>query len=324
MKPGPLNLRLTTLHQPEDLDHRLIVQYAISRAFAESDTVEEALPRVLEELGTQFGWQFGAFWLLDDERQRMRAAAIWRSRAYPEFEAATRANSFGRGRGIPGLVWQTGEPIWKSDVSEVDPWPRHVAAKRQALRGVFAFPVVTVQPRGEAPDSVNGLAQRRTDVIGVVELYSERAEPHDEQILTAMAAIGLQLGVFLANRRAHDAERIERIRNAAVVEIALDCIITIDHDGRILEWNPAAERTFGHPRSAVLGRQLAETIIPPQYREAHYRGFARYRQTGDAHILVSASRSKGCARMARCSPSSSRSRAFRFRGSRCSRPTCAT
>jgi PAS domain S-box-containing protein len=104
-------------------------------------------------------------------------------------------------------------------------------------------------------------------------------------MLNAATSVGFQLGVFLESRRAHEAERSQRIRNAAVVDIALDCVITIDHDGLILEWNPAAERTFGRPRSAVLGRQLAETIIPPKYREDHYRGFARYRQTGEAHIL---------------------------------------
>jgi PAS domain S-box-containing protein len=104
-------------------------------------------------------------------------------------------------------------------------------------------------------------------------------------MLHAAASVGLQLGTFLESRRALDEERSARVRNAAVVDIALDCIITIDHEGRILEWNPAAERTFGHSRSEVLGRQMAETIVPPKYRDAHYRGFSRYLQTGESHIL---------------------------------------
>ena len=122
-------------------------------------------------------------------------------------------------------------------------------------------------------------------IIGVVELYSESVQSPDEHMLNAASSIGFQLGVFLGSRRAHDAEARQRIRNATVVAIALDCIVTIDHEGRILEWNPAAERTFGYARADVIGHQLAETIIPPQYRDAHYRGFARYLQTGEAHII---------------------------------------
>ncbi|MFY9950697.1 MAG: PAS domain S-box protein [Candidatus Sulfotelmatobacter sp.] len=64
------------------------------------------------------------------------------------------------------------------------------------------------------------------------------------------------------------------VLKAAIVESALDCIVTIDHEGRITEFNPAAERTFGHLRDAVVGKQLAEVIIPPSLREKHRLGFA--------------------------------------------------
>jgi PAS domain S-box-containing protein len=225
--------------------------------------------------------------LLDDLRQMLRCSAVWRSGAYPEFERATRANTFGRGRGIPGKVWETGESLWMRDVVDI-PLPRQEIARREGLHATFAFPVFAFAKRpGELDfeDVGESHGRRPTTLIGVVELYGEHAEQPDELMLNVAASIGFQVGVFLESRRAHDAERMERIRNAAVINTALDCIITIDHDGRILEWNPAAERSFGHTRASVLGRQLAETIIPPQYRDAHYRGFARYVQTGEAHVL---------------------------------------
>jgi PAS domain S-box-containing protein len=49
----------------------------------------------------------------------------------------------------------------------------------------------------------------------------------------------------------------------AILQSAMDCIITIDHEGRVVEFNPAAERTFGMPRSEVLGQPLVELIVPP-------------------------------------------------------------
>jgi PAS domain S-box-containing protein len=75
------------------------------------------------------------------------------------------------------------------------------------------------------------------------------------------------------------------IRKAAIVDSALDCIVTIDHEGYIIEFNPAAEHTFGYPREEVLGKHLAEVIIPPSLREKHQQGFARYLATGEAQVL---------------------------------------
>ena len=71
----------------------------------------------------------------------------------------------------------------------------------------------------------------------------------------------------------------------AILEAALDCIITVAHDSSILEWNAAAERTFGFVRDAVLGRDLAQLIIPPEFREQHYQGMARYLATGEGPVL---------------------------------------
>src|SRR6266581_3458720 len=59
----------------------------------------------------------------------------------------------------------------------------------------------------------------------------------------------------------------------------------MDHEARIMAFNPAAERTFGHPRAAVIGRQMAEVIIPPPLRERHHRAMAHYLATGEGPIL---------------------------------------
>jgi diguanylate cyclase (GGDEF)-like protein/PAS domain S-box-containing protein len=70
-----------------------------------------------------------------------------------------------------------------------------------------------------------------------------------------------------------------------IIESALDCILAIDHQGRILQFNPAAEVMFGRSREAVLGKSMAEMIIPPRFRAAHRRGFAHYLATGEGSIV---------------------------------------
>ncbi|MEY2525265.1 MAG: hypothetical protein QOE73_36 [Verrucomicrobiota bacterium] len=71
----------------------------------------------------------------------------------------------------------------------------------------------------------------------------------------------------------------------AILDSALDCIITMNAEGRVLEFNPAAERVFGFARNEAVGQQLAELIIPPALRERHRQGLARYLKTGEGPVL---------------------------------------
>jgi PAS domain-containing protein len=70
-------------------------------------------------------------------------------------------------------------------------------------------------------------------------------------------------------KRAEETLKVSEAHKTAIMEAALDCIITIDQAGMITDFNPAAERTFGYRRAEVLGRELAETIIPPSLRDSY-------------------------------------------------------
>lgn len=88
----------------------------------------------------------------------------------------------------------------------------------------------------------------------------------------------------LAETRAADLRSREQ-HTRAIIESALDAIVTMDADGLIVEFNPAAERMFDLRREQVLGRPLGECIVPPELREAHRQGLARYLRDGQAHVL---------------------------------------
>jgi PAS domain S-box-containing protein len=74
-------------------------------------------------------------------------------------------------------------------------------------------------------------------------------------------------------------------RQRAILEAALDGVISIDGQARITYLNTAAERMFGYLAHDVIGRDLAEAIVPPSLRDAHRAGFGRYLDTGAPHIL---------------------------------------
>ncbi len=72
---------------------------------------------------------------------------------------------------------------------------------------------------------------------------------------------------------------------SAYLEAAIDCVIVADASGRIVEFNPAAERTFGYSRQDALGRTMAELIVPPSLRERHVAAFARFVKTREGSML---------------------------------------
>ncbi|HSK90918.1 MAG TPA: ATP-binding protein [Euzebyales bacterium] len=77
----------------------------------------------------------------------------------------------------------------------------------------------------------------------------------------------------------------ELARSHARIRAAIDAVITIDTDGLVVEWNPAAERIFGWPAAEAIGRDMAELIVPPHLRAAHRAGLARYLSTGHGAVL---------------------------------------
>lgn len=79
--------------------------------------------------------------------------------------------------------------------------------------------------------------------------------------------------------------RESNLFHQSILDTALDAIISMDHEGKVLEFNPAAERIFGIECSRALGKELASLIVPPRLREAHRRGLAGYLATGQGALL---------------------------------------
>jgi PAS domain S-box-containing protein len=118
-----------------------------------------------------------------------------------------------------------------------------------------------------------------------------KERPIDDSAAPIRDASGNMMGVVLIFRdvteqRLSDRElRSSEARKSAILETALDCVITMDHEGKVVEFNTAAERTFGFRREQVIGRELADLIIPPMLRERHRNGMAHYLATGEGPVL---------------------------------------
>ena len=90
----------------------------------------------------------------------------------------------------------------------------------------------------------------------------------------------------ITERRAiEEALRASEERFRAVIETASDAFVSVDTEGRIVEWNRQAEETFGWTRDEAVGLPLATTVVPEGLRDAHVRGFERFVHTGGGPIV---------------------------------------
>ncbi len=98
-----------------------------------------------------------------------------------------------------------------------------------------------------------------------------------------LAALNAVLERRVATRTAELQVAFDSTR--AIIDTALDGVIVMNAEGVIEQFNPAAERIFGHRREAVVGRVLADVLVPEASRAAHRAGLVHYLDTGEARIL---------------------------------------
>ena len=123
-------------------------------------------------------------------------------------------------------------------------------------------------------------------VLCVEHVGGHRAWTIDEQNF-AIATANL-ISVAIADQRRQDALRQVAQSDARahmILNTAHDAFIGMDADSTITQWNAQAEQTFGWTREEAIGRNLADTIIPDGFREAHNNGMKRFLATGEAPVV---------------------------------------
>jgi PAS domain S-box-containing protein len=251
-------------------ERRAAIQYGTARALAEADSLEDAAGEILLAVRDGGGWDVTALWIVDQRAGVLRPLQVRTADQgrLEAFERATHDYTFAPGIGLPGRVWSSGEPAWIPDVAADTNFPRSPIAERAGLRSAFSFPILL-----------------RDQVLGVIEGFGSEVKEPDGELLQMLGAIGSQIGQFMERKEAEAALRDSEARKRAILDASLDCIIAMNQEGVITDFNPAAERTFGYVRHEVVGQRLSELLVPPALRERHERGLARYRETGEGTLL---------------------------------------
>ncbi len=244
----------------------------ISAAANEAESIEGALKTAVDEICEYTGWPVGhAYMVSPDDQELMIPADIWHLDSpdrFANFKASTESMSVMKGEGIPGRILESKHPLWVSDVMQDTNFPRARVALDLGVHAAFAFPILLGR-----------------DVVGVLEFFSARIEEPDKTLLDLMAHVGAQVGRVIERQQSGEALSLSEERSRLIVETANDAFIAIDRDSKIIDWNRVAERMFGWSREEVVGTSMPELIMPEQYRNDHYRGVARFLDTGEGPVF---------------------------------------
>ena len=131
------------------------------------------------------------------------------------------------------------------------------------------FPLAARLRAEGAVSSLCVLIKGRGYALGAIAVASVHPRVFATEDISFLQAVANVLATAMDRARDEQALRQSEARNAAILETALDCIITLDREGRIVDFNRAAEKTFGYPRAAALGRPLQDLVptAPDNIRE---------------------------------------------------------
>ena len=219
------------------------LEHAVTRILAESDSTPATLQKVIRAVCETEGWDCGRYFRVDEPAGVLRFTDGWSvlDPAFERFVALSREIVYRPGVGLSGLAWQTGEPLWATDVGN-DPRSSQGAAKiglrEVGLHGAFVFPIAS---------------DGRT--IGVLNFASRQAREPEPQLLQAIAVIGGQIGQFLQRRQADEQRRVleEQLRQAQKMKAMGTLATGIAHE-------------FNNALRAILANvELARMDVGPEH-----------------------------------------------------------
>jgi len=254
-------------------EQHLKAQYSTTRVLAESTTINQAMPQILQGICESLGWDLSEIWMVDQQANLLRLLNSWYkiSSKMQEFEIFSQQITFAPGIGLPGRVWASGEPVWMTDVVKDNDFVRSQIAGQVELHGAFGFPI-----------------RSGKNILGVITCFSHEIQQPDPDLAKVMNSIGEQVGQFIERKQAEDELQRQNLRSQLFTEITLKIrqslqikeilqitvteVQKILHSDRVLIYQPLADESGATVVEAVVSGWLAikENKLTNTYFQAEY------------------------------------------------------
>jgi PAS domain S-box-containing protein len=218
---------------------------AIRHVIVSGLTWEQAVPQLLGGLCTYLDWDLAQFWAADQDRQALRARHFWHREAsgFEAFREESRATAIPMGSGLLGRVWQSGVVASIEDLSRVNDYSGSDLARGTGLNSVLAFPVVE-----------NGV------VIGAIELLARHVRVVQDDEVTMLSTVGVEIGQFIRRSDITQALRRSEADHRAIFERSPIGIVRISSNGELVESNPAVLTMLEHDFEALRGNAWPDLL----------------------------------------------------------------
>ncbi len=229
-------------------------QHAVTSILDSAVTVHQAAYDVLSVLSETSGWQLGALWSVDRKSNVLRCACAWEEPGLTgedEDSAISRDLILVSGRGLPGVAWDTGEPIWISDLKSDSRFPGAGHIRLEDMHGALAYPIL-----------VNG------KINAVIELYRRAIQPVDPGFLALLDVAGSQLAHFIELKANENFALASELRlHLSMESLTEHSVVMLDPMGIVTEWSAGAERLLGYEKQEIVGRHVA-CLYPTEFSQS--------------------------------------------------------
>lgn len=209
---------LRDISERKQLENRIYTAYEITSVLSQTETLEEATPKILKLICENLNLELGGLWKIDRSTNTLKCLSIWHRDeiSLKEFENYSFTVAYKKGVGLPGRVWSQEKPCWISNLIRDPNFPRSPYAAQAGLHNGFGFPIWF---EGE--------------IVGVIEFFSRSKENLNKNLLIMLENVTRQIGFFLerksSQKRVTDLNKqlMYAARTAGMAEVATSVLHNI-------------------------------------------------------------------------------------------------